>query len=197
MLATGGFALTLDAQPSPVGAQPPGGTHRALVTRYCISCHNDRLKSGGLALEAATAQDVSRHPEVWEKVVRKLRVRQMPPIGVARPDDAAYEAEIASLEASLDAAAAAKPNAGRSATLRRLTRTEYQNAIRDLLALDVDVASLLPGDESSYGFDNITVGDLSPTLLDRYVAAAERSAGSRSDGPVSLPVARRSGFSRT
>jgi hypothetical protein len=135
MLATGGFALTLDARPSPVGAQPPDGTHRALVTRYCISCHNDRLKSGGLALEAATAQDVSRHPEVWEKVVRKLRVRQMPPIGVARPDDAAYEAEIASLEASLDAAAAAKPNAGRSATLRRLTRTEYQNAIRDLLAL--------------------------------------------------------------
>jgi len=174
MLATGGFALTLDAQPSPVGAQPPGGTHRALVTRYCISCHNDRLKSGGLALEAATAQDVSRHPEVWEKVVRKLRVRQMPPVGVARPDDAAYEAEIALLEASLDAAAAAKPNAGRSATLRRLTRTEYQNAIRDLLALHVDVASLLPGDESSYGFDNVTVGDLSPTLLDRYVAAAEK-----------------------
>jgi mono/diheme cytochrome c family protein len=168
------FVLTLEAQPSPVGAQPPGGTHRALVTRYCISCHNDRLKSGGLALEAVTAQDVSQHPEVWEKVVRKLRVRQMPPVGLPRPDDAAYEAEITSLEASLDAAAAAKPNAGRTATLRRLTRTEYQNAIRDLLALDVDVASLLPADESSYGFDNVTVGDLSPTLLDRYVAAAEK-----------------------
>src|SRR5580765_1830667 len=108
------FVLTLEAQSSPVGAQPPGGTHRALVTRYCISCHNDRLKSGGLGLEAVTAQDVSQHPEVWEKVVRKLRVRQMPPVGLPRPDDAAYEAEITSLEALLDAAAAAKPNAGRT-----------------------------------------------------------------------------------
>ena len=85
-----------------------------------------------------------------------------------------YDAVIASLETSLDRAAAAHPNPGRTATIRRLTRTEYQNAIRDLLALDVDVASLLPPDESSYGFDNVTVGDLSPTLLDRYVSAAEK-----------------------
>src|ERR671931_2559876 len=81
---------------------------------------------------------------------------------------------IASLEDALDRAAEASPNPGRTATLRRLTRTEYQNAVRDLLALDVDVASLLPADESSYGFDNVTVGDLSPTLLDRYVSAAEK-----------------------
>ena len=98
----------------------------------------------------------------------------MPPVGKGRPDEATYEAVIASLETSLDRAAAAKPNPGRTATLRRLTRTEYQNAIRDLLALDVDVASLLPADESSYGFDNVTVGDLSPTLLDRYISAAEK-----------------------
>ena len=98
----------------------------------------------------------------------------MPPIGKERPDDATYDAVIASLETSLDRAAAAHPNPGRTATLRRLTRTEYQNAIRDLLAIDIDAASLLPADESSYGFDNVTVGDLSPTLLDRYVSAAEK-----------------------
>ena len=118
---------------------------------------------------------MSRHPDVWEKVVRKLRARQMPPVGQKdRPDDATYDAVIAYLETSLDRAAAAHPNPGRTATIRRLTRTEYQNAIRDLLALDVDVASLLPADESSYGFDNVTVGDLSPTLLDRYISAAEK-----------------------
>ncbi len=98
----------------------------------------------------------------------------MPPVGKERPDDQTYDAVISSLETSLDRAAAGNPNPGRTATIRRLTRTEYQNAIRDLLALDVDVASLLPGDESSYGFDNVTVGDLSPTLLDRYVSAAEK-----------------------
>jgi len=168
------FVLAVETQLSPVSAQAPAVAHRALVTRYCVSCHNDRLKSGGLALDDVLAQDVSRHPDVWEKVVRKLRVRHMPPVGAARPDDAAYAAEIASLEGALDAAAAVMPNAGRMAILRRLTRTEYQNAVRDLLALDIDVASLLPADESSYGFDNVTVGDLSPTLLDRYVSAAEK-----------------------
>jgi hypothetical protein len=117
---------------------------------------------------------VPRHADVWEKVVRKLRARQMPPVGKERPDEATYDAVVASLERSLDRAAAASPNPGRTATIRRLTRTEYQNAIRDLLALDVDAASLLPADESSYGFDNVTVGDLSPTLLDRYISAAEK-----------------------
>ena len=103
------------------------------------------------------------------------------------PDDATYDAVIASLETSLDRAAAAKPNPGRTATIRRLTRTEYQNAIRDLLALEIDVASLLPADESSYGFDNVTVGDLSPTLLDRYVSAAENDqpGGGRTSEPFS------------
>ena len=110
-------------------------------------------------------------PSEWEKVVRKLRTRQMPPIDEPRPDEATYDAVIASLEASLDRAAAARPNPGRTETFRRLKRTEYRNAIRDLLALDVDVAALLPADESSHGFDNVTVGDLSPTLLERYMSA--------------------------
>ncbi len=139
-----------------------------------MTCHDEEEKKGGLSLEMVSA-DVSQHQEVWEKVVRKLRARQMPPVGrKERPDEATYDTTIRYLETSLDRAAAAHPNPGRTATIRRLTRTEYQNAIRDLLALDVDVASLLPADDSSYGFDNVTVGDLSPTLLDRYVSAAEK-----------------------
>jgi mono/diheme cytochrome c family protein len=174
-LLASGFLLTVDAQqPPPSPAPAPASAHQAFVSRYCASCHNDRLKRGGFTLDAAAAQDVGRTPEVWEKVLRKVRARQMPPIGLPRPDEATYNAEIATLETALDRAAALSPNPGRTATLRRLTRTEYQNAIRDLLALDVDVASLLPADEASYGFDNVTVGDLSPTLLDRYISAAEK-----------------------
>jgi mono/diheme cytochrome c family protein len=173
-LLAGSAFLPLEARQAPPGPPVPAAAHRALVARYCVSCHNDRLKRGGLALDTIVTRDVADDAAVWEKVVRKIRVRQMPPIGLPRPDEATYDAVIASLEASLDRAAAVAPNPGRTATLRRLTRTEYQNAIYDLLALDVDVASLLPADESSFGFDNVTVGDLSPTLLDRYVSAAEK-----------------------
>ena len=154
--------------------QPPPADPVSLVDEYCLSCHDKDHEKGGFVLETAIGHDVSQHPETWEKVVRKLRARQMPPIGKERPDNTVYDAVVASLEASLDRAAAAHPNPGRTATIRRLTRTEYKNAIRDLLALDVDVAALLPADESSYGFDNVTVGDLSPTLLDRYVSAAQK-----------------------
>ena len=173
VVAASGFMLALEAR-QPSAAAPPSAAHRDVINRYCVSCHNSRLTSGGLALDEAVTHDIGRNPDVWEKVVRKLRVRQMPPVGMPRPDEASYEAEIASLEASLDAAATLAPNPGRTASLRRLTRTEYQNAVRDLLALNVDAASFLPADESSYGFDNVTVGDLSPTLLDRYVSAAEK-----------------------
>jgi mono/diheme cytochrome c family protein len=175
VLAATGFAFTLDArQPLVVPADASGAAPRALVDEYCLSCHDSDKKKGGLALDTITADDVTRHPDVWEKVVRKLRARQMPPIGKDRPDEATYDAVVASLESTLDRAASAHPTPGRTATIRRLTRTEYQNAVRDLLAVDVDAASLLPPDESSYGFDNVTVGDLSPTLLDRYVSAAEK-----------------------
>ena len=150
------------------------GPQAALVEDYCLSCHDKDHEKGGLVLETVATHDVPQHPEVWEKVVRKLRARLMPPVGKERPDETTYDTVIKSLETSLDRAAAAHPDPGRTATIRRLTRTEYQNAVRDLLAVDIDVTPLLPADESSYGFDNVTVGDLSPTLLDRYVSAAEK-----------------------
>ncbi|MFL6280077.1 MAG: DUF1592 domain-containing protein [Vicinamibacterales bacterium] len=148
--------------------------HVALVDEYCLSCHDKDHEKGKLVLETVADDHVAEHPEIWEKVIRKLRARLMPPVGKERPDEPTYDAVISFLEKSLDRAAVVRPNPGRTATIRRLTRTEYQNAIRDLLALDIDVVSMLPADESSYGFDNVTVGDLSPTLLDRYVTAAEK-----------------------
>ena len=176
VLALAGFVGTLGAQQSPNGVSVPtdDAPHHALVNQYCLSCHNSRTQTAGLALDTISAEDLDANWEAWEKVVRKLRARQMPPAGGRRPDEAAYRAALASLESALDSVAAATPNPGRTDTVRRLNRTEYQNAIRDLLALDVDVASLLPSDTSSYGFDNVTVGTLSPTLLERYVSAAEK-----------------------
>ncbi len=166
----------LRAQQRPGGVSVPTdeAPHNALVNQYCLSCHNSRTQTAGLALDTISAEDLDANWEAWEKVVRKLRARQMPPAGARRPDEATYQAALASLETSLDSVAAATPNPGRTDTFRRLNRTEYHNAIRDLLALEVDVASLLPGDASSYGFDNVTVGNLSPTLLERYVSAAEK-----------------------
>src|SRR5207247_794775 len=104
----------------------------------------------------------------------RLRGRQMPPLGKKRPDEDSYVSVLSQLEAVLDRGAAERPNPGRTDTIRRLTRTEYQNAVRDLLSLEIDAASLLPVDEASHGFDNVTVGNLSPTLLDRYVTAAQK-----------------------
>src|SRR5262249_5266112 len=128
---------------------------RAALDRYCVTCHNQRLKTAGLALDELDPGDAGRHPEVWEKVVRKIRAGVMPPASRPRPDAETYAALIATLEPALDRAAAAHPNPGRTEALHRLNRTEYQNAVRDLLGLDVDVASLLPADDSTYGFDNI------------------------------------------
>jgi hypothetical protein len=168
-------------------ASPAISSERAAVNRYCLGCHNSKLKTAGLALDNASGEDVTRRPEAWEKVVRRLRVRSMPPAGLPRPDEHTYNALISSLERSLDSAAAAKPNPGRTDTFRRLNRTEYQNAIRDLLALDVDVSSLLPSDESSHGFDNVTVGDLSPTLLERYLSAAQKISRLAIGSPIRSP----------
>ncbi len=164
--------------------------YRALVSTYCLSCHNGKMKAGGFQLDAVNNEDLGAHQEAWERVVRKLRARQMPPQNARRPDEATHMAALTALETALDAASATMPNPGRTDTFRRLNRTEYRNAIRDLLALEIDPAALLPSDSASFGFDNVTVGNLSPTLLESYVSAAERSASSRWGGPASRWAAR-------
>jgi hypothetical protein len=162
-------------------------TERAALDRYCLGCHNAKLKTAGLALDTIRTAPIEQHSEAWENVVRKLRTRTMPPAGLPRPDEHTYDTLVSSLAASLDRAAAAHPDPGRTDTFRRLNRTEYQNAIRDLLAIDVDVAALLPSDESSHGFDNVTVGDLSPTLLERYLGAARKISRLAVGTPVRSP----------
>ena len=152
----------------------PVSSQRQFLDRYCVTCHNERLRTGGLSLIQANPDKPVTQPELWEKVARKLRTREMPPSNAAQPSEPDRLATLKWLETSLDAASAAKPNPGRTEALRRLNRTEYQNAIRDLLALDIDAASLLPADESGHGFDNVTVGDLSATLLNRYIVAAQK-----------------------
>jgi hypothetical protein len=155
-------------------AQPAAAAPAAVIDSYCADCHGADNPKGGLNLEAIESQGIASHSEAWEKVIRRLRGRQMPPMGKKRPGEDLYGSAISKLAGSLDRAAQDKPNPGRTDTIRRLTRTEYQNAIRDLLAIDVDVSTLLPGDDTAHGFDNVTVGNLSPTLLDRYVTAAEK-----------------------
>ncbi len=165
-------ALTLlISVPVKVSAQQ---SNAAFLDRYCATCHNERLKSGGLSLAQAELSRPGAQPELWEKMVRKLRTGVMPPPNMPQPSEADRRAILTWMETSLDAASTAKPNPGRTEALRRLNRTEYQNAIRDLLALDIDAASLLPADESGHGFDNVNVGDLSATLLNRYISAAQK-----------------------
>jgi len=145
---------------------------RALLNQYCVGCHNEKLKTAGLMLDKLDLAHPGQEPETWEKVVRKLRAGMMPPAGMPRPNRAMLDSWTAKLETELDRAAAAKPNPG-STGLHRLNRTEYTNAIRDLLALDVDEATVLPADDSSEGFDNIADAlAVSPALIERYVAAA-------------------------
>ena len=172
--ASGRVSLAQAPSASARTAAPP---HRALLDQYCVACHNDRTRQAGLTLQTIDTDQVGQiaeEVEVWEKVARKLRSRAMPPPGRPRPDEAVYDAVAASLELALDRAAAADPNPGRP-PIHRLNRVEYRNAVRDLLALEIDERALLPPDESGYGFDNIAdVLAMSPVLLDRYMVAAEK-----------------------
>lgn len=158
--------------PSPVS--PSGGDIRPVLDKYCVACHNSRLKTAGLDLAQADVSRIADHAELWEKVILKLRASSMPPAGSPRPDAATYDRVASTVEATLDRAAAAHPHPS-TAVAHRLNRAEYTNAIRDLLGLEIDGRSMLPADDSGYGFDNIAdVLSLSPALLDRYMAAAER-----------------------
>src|SRR5438093_2808673 len=191
MMACGSIALiatisaTLSAKQAATPAStPPAATSataatpaRELVGTYCVTCHNDRVKTANLALHKADAEHVFHPDETWEKVVVKLRSRSMPPPGARRPDNATYDRVATWLESELDRAAAAHVNPGRSAEFHRLNRTEYANAVRDLLGVEIDPKAMLPPDEQAYGFDtNADALSMQPALLDRYLAAAAKIA---------------------
>jgi hypothetical protein len=168
--------LGFQARPSAQQPTPPSeaSSHRQTVNRYCVTCHNQKLATAGLKLDEADITNPADGAEIWEKVVRKVRSGIMPPPNMPQPSADDRRALLTWLESSLDKVAVARPNPGRTETIRRLNRTEYQNAIRDLLSVDIDAAALLPPDESGHGFDNVTVGDLPPALLDRYISAAQK-----------------------
>ena len=156
----------------PADAPAAATPQRAFTAKYCVACHNDTARIAGLALDKANYLHMGEDADTWEKVVRKLRTGMMPPLGMPKPPKADLESFILSTEAELDKAALAHPNPGAPA-LHRLNRTEYANVIHDLLALDVDVSTLLPADDSADGFDNIaSVLSVSPTLIQGYVSAA-------------------------
>ena len=160
---------------------------QAVLDRYCAGCHNRKVRSGGLDLKAIGTVGSAGNPAMWEKIITRLQHRHMPPPGLPRPDEHPYQQVVASLIKAVDAQATARPNPGRTASFRRLNRTEYRNSIRDLLAVDIDVASMLPTDETGHGFDNITVGSLSPTLLERYLTAAQKISRLAMGSPIRSP----------
>ena len=162
----------------PVAAAQQQVDTRAFLKQYCVSCHTQQAKQRGtvpVALDELDPTQVDRDGRTWEQVVRKMRAGVMPPSGMPRADKAAHERFLATIEGELDRAALAKPNPGRTEAFHRLNRKQYQNAIRDLLALEIDVTGLLPPDDASYGFDNIAgVLKISPTLMERYLSAAQK-----------------------
>ncbi|HEY2382855.1 MAG TPA: DUF1592 domain-containing protein [Terriglobia bacterium] len=173
------FPLLMEAQ----------GPQQQLVTKYCVGCHNDRAKTGGLSLEKLDADHPYENAETWEKAIRKLRAGLMPPSGAQRPDRATLEAFRGTLENAIDTASLQHKNPGVTA-LHRLNRTEYANAVRDLIDVDVDVSTILPADDSSEGLDNIAdVLGTSPALIERYVSAAAKisrlAVGDTGIGPLS------------
>ena len=160
------------AQTQPSNPTSPS-RYRAVLDRYCVTCHNQQLRTAGLMLDTADVAQVSERAELWEKVVQKLRSGAMPPPPRLRPDEDTYDAFASYLESSLDRAAATNPNPGSTEAFHRLNRAEYQNTIRDLLALEIDSRSLLPADDAAFGFDNNADAlSFSPVLLERYVSAA-------------------------
>ena len=184
----------------PAGAAPQGEartvasssqarTLREFTNQYCITCHSARLKTGGLVLESRDFDHPAADADVWEKVIRKVQVGMMPPGGAPQPDPATRRALVTTLSGALDEAARANPNPGRPA-LHRLNRTEYAYTIRDLLDLEVDPATLLPPDDSAYGFDNVAdVLGVNATLMEQYVSAAGKVSSLAVGDPDVSPAA--------
>ncbi|MFP6763730.1 MAG: DUF1587 domain-containing protein, partial [Planctomycetaceae bacterium] len=159
------------------------------VSRFCVDCHNRNQTDGGLNLRSTRNVEDESAAVTWERVVRKLRARQMPPATADHPTESQYARTLTLIESVLDRNAARHARPGRTATFRRLTRYEYQNVMRDLLAIEINAGELLPVDPVSHGFDNVTVGELSPVLMNRYLTAAETIAqlavGRSGRGPAS------------
>ncbi len=208
VLATASGCLLAAAAPATAAeGEANAASVEATLNRYCVTCHNDRIVSGrgtapsmlvsqlrtaGLALDALDVDHVGEDSDAWERVIRKLEARTMPPVGRPRPDEATYGEVVDWLETELDRAATNAPNPGRRPALHRLSRTEYQNAVRDLLALDslpkeFDVSTLLPADNVTSGFDNLAeLLFVSPSTLERYLAAA-RKISRLAVGDTSMP----------
>lgn len=166
----------------------PAASDRALLDKYCVTCHNSKTKIAGLTLDKLDLSNVPADAETWEKVIKKLRTQTMPPVGMPRPDKAGYDQLASYLETSIDKAAALHPNPGRPA-LHRLNRAEYANSIRDLLALNIDATDYLPADDSSFGFDNVaSVLNLSPSLQERYISAAAKISRLAVGDPATSPI---------
>src|SRR2546425_10961974 len=187
-------AVTLSAQNSPApnstaqdSASAPATANRATLDRFCVACHRGPMPVAGLRLDTFDISNFETNGATWEKLARKLRNREMPPADMRRPDEATYKALVEYIETGRDRLAETKPNPGRP-TLHRLNRTEYGNAVRDLLALEIDVAEMLPADDIGYGFDNIgDVLQVSPVLLERYLSAS-RKISRAAVGDTTIPV---------
>jgi mono/diheme cytochrome c family protein len=175
-LAIGAICCSLASAQAPSPSPAPAVQYRAVLDQYCVTCHNDKTKVANFSLQKLDLTTAGDHPEVWEPVIRKLRAGMMPPSGMPRPPLAQYEGLRDWLEAQMDTKAARHPDPG-SVVMHRLNRTEYANALRDLLALDIDVSALLPADNSARGFDNVAGSlTISPTLIEAYSTAATRIA---------------------
>ena len=189
----GGSWLARQAQPaSPQPAPSPASdvvaANHATIQKYCFGCHNEKVKSGGLTLSTLDLSSAAEKPEVWEHVIRKVRTGAMPPAGRPRPDKAAASTLVTYLETELDKAAIAHPNPGQPA-LARLNRAEYRNAIRDVLGLEIDAASMLPNDLAGHGFDNNADAlTLSPMLTERYLGAAAKISQMALARPRGVPM---------
>ncbi len=191
-----GYAQLAFAQGSPTALPAAPSDPQVLLDEYCVACHNERTLTAGLSLEMRDVHDIGDGAEIWEKVVGKLRSGAMPPLGRPRPDEATLDGFVTWLETELDGEAARHPNPGRTAD-HRLNRVEYGNAIRDLLALEIDPAALLPADESDHGFDNIAeVLSMSPTLLERYLFAARKISRLAIGDPTAGPAVETFNLSR-
>ena len=172
----GGLFTSVAVLSGQAPAPSPMQESQAALTKYCVTCHNEKLRTGGLTLDTLDAARPSAHPETWERVIRRLRTSTMPPRGMPRPDSAGYDRVAGWLESEIDRAAAARPNPGRSNTVHRLNRTEYNNAVHDLLALDLDVRPMLPGDDTADGsFDNnADVLTVTTSHLERFMSVARQ-----------------------